>query len=205
MNMYLRKGNLKFTPEETGEPFYIYDLGTYHVAVEKDSLGHEILSLFSKRFLDFESISNSLPHDPEVVRRALYKLEGAGILASATGRTEKSALYSLLKNASFGPGIPAEGEIYSFVNTFWKKDGLYQDSYLNLSDIAKAVSLPGERLREEMFTLIQKESIVCYDRSPKYPKERYSSVSNMPFIVYTEKGNSIDMAKLFIKEVPNVS
>ena len=205
MHAYIRKGTLKYTPDDTGEPFYIYDLGTYHVAIEANSIGHEIVSLFKKRYLLLEEISKALPYRPSLIAEALYKLEGAGILALGNGRTDKSAIYSLLKKLSFGPGAPTDSEVFSFVNTFWKKDGLYQDSYIRLSDIANSIPLPGEDVRNEIFTLIQNGNIICYDFGPRYPKERYSSVDTMPFLVYTEKGNSINVRKIFKKEVSNVS
>ena len=199
MNAFLLRGKLKYTPSES-EGFYIYDLGTYYVAVEENTIAARLLSSFDARY---KECSDLMDRSPE--RAVLINLEKAGLIVLGSGTTEENIIFSMLKKCSFGPGKKTDSDVYRFVETFWKRDGLRQDSFITLSDITSALESPKEDIRCELFDLVNKGSIICYPAKPSYSKEKYKETKTIPFLVYTEKEHSIKVETIFKKEVTHVS
>ena len=201
MISYLRKGYLRFTPEDIGIPFNIYDMGTYHAAVEVGSSAQDILDALVHR-LSLNLKTRCLNKD------ALGKLEEMGLIKRNEAGTHEELLRKTLESVSFGPGKKScDNEVYEYIDFAWMKDGLYQKSFTTLKVLEQHLEIPQKDIEDSLVLLIKSDLVIPYDIEPRYSQELYKDIKTMPFIVYTEKMDITGdvLKKIFKKEAHNVS
>lgn len=205
MLLYLKKGKLKYEPKDIDIPFYIYDLGTYHVAVEEDSDMDNTLKSMSPELISEADLTKNLSGK---IPKVMDMMIDIGLVDCSFGMTETTSFFSLTRRLSFGPAKVTDDPVFKAIESLWRTNGLYQTAYTTVSDIAKKTGLSKEDVRRRLMTLLENGNVSAYDIEPKYDKELYNKVETMPFVIYTEGKKEIEDVVLnaFIgKEFKNVS